>query len=105
MTTRRQVVAGSAGGLLLAAVAGSRAFGAENLADGTLLALPGKRPLIKRSFRPPNFETPLADLRQQFTTNEAFFVRYHLASIPEVDARTWRLRVGGASATRPLELS
>lgn len=84
---------------------GRRAFGVESAGDAPLIALPGKRPLIKRSFRPPNFETPLADLRRQFTANDAFFVRYHLASIPEVDARTWRLRVGGASAQRPLELS
>ena len=70
-----------------------------------LVALPGKRPLIKRTFRPPNYETPLAQLRSQLTANLTFFVRYHLASIPEVDARTWRLRIGGASVQRPLELS
>jgi DMSO/TMAO reductase YedYZ molybdopterin-dependent catalytic subunit len=105
MITRRRVVAGSAGALLLASVAGSRAFGAEEAVAEELVALPGKRPLIKRSFRPPNFETPLADLRQQFTANDAFFVRYHLASIPQVDPRTWRLSVGGASVQRPLELS
>lgn len=104
MITRRRVVAGSAGALLLAGI-GNRAFGAEGAADEPLIALSNKRPLIKRSFRPPNYETPLADLRQQFTANDAFFVRYHLASIPEVDARTWRLRVGGASLKRPLELS
>jgi sulfite dehydrogenase (cytochrome) subunit A len=103
MISRRRVVAGSAGALLLAGVRRS-AFGAE-AADEELIALPGKRPLIKRSFRPPNFETPLAALRQQFTPNDAFFVRYHLASIPEVDPRTWRLRVAGASVKRPLELS
>jgi len=90
MITRRRVVAGSAGALLLAGVAGSRAFGADETIADQLLALPGKRPLIKRSFRPPNYETPLADLRRQFTANDAFFVRYHLASIPEVDARTNR---------------
>lgn len=105
MITRRRVVAGSAGALLLAGMPGRRAFGVESAGDAPLIALPGKRPLIKRSFRPPNFETPLADLRRQFTANDAFFVRYHLASIPEVDARTWRLRVGGASVKRPLELS
>ncbi|HEY7641075.1 MAG TPA: molybdopterin-dependent oxidoreductase [Steroidobacteraceae bacterium] len=104
MITRRRVVAGSAGALLLAG-AGGFAFAADEAADEPLIALPGKRPLIKRTFRPPNFETPLAELRQQFTANDAFFVRYHLASIPEVDARTWRLRVAGASVKRPLELS
>ena len=105
MITRRRVVAGSTGALLLAGLAGKHAFGAEGAADAPMIALPGKRPLIKRTFRPPNFETPLADLRQQFTSNEAFFVRYHLASIPQVDAPSWRLRIGGASAKRPLEMS
>jgi len=105
MLTRRRVVAGSAGALLVAGMPGLRAFGAQSTAEEPLVALPGKRPLIKRSFRPPNFETPLADLRQQFTANDAFFVRYHLAAIPEVDARTWRLRIGGASTKRPFELT
>ena len=86
-------------------MAGRHAFGAAEAAEESLVALPGKRPLIKRTFRPPNYETPLAHLRSQLTANDAFFVRYHLASIPEVDARTWRLRIGGASVQRPLELS
>lgn len=105
MLTRRRVVAGSTGALLLAGLAGRHAFSAAESAEESLLALPGKQPLIKRTVRPPNFETPLAALRPQFTANDAFFVRYHLASIPEVDARTWRLRIGGASVQRPLELS
>lgn len=98
MVTRRVVVAGSAGALLLAGLP-------RTYAEDELIALPGKKALIKRTLRPPNFETPLADLRQQFTANDAFFVRYHLASIPEVDARTWRLRIGGASVKSPLEIS
>jgi DMSO/TMAO reductase YedYZ molybdopterin-dependent catalytic subunit len=105
MISRRRVVAGSAGALILAGVAGRHAFGAAEAAAELLVALPGKRPLIKRTFRPPNYETPLAQLRSQLTANDTFFVRYHLASIPEVDARTWRLRIGGASVQRPLELS
>ncbi len=28
----------------------------------------------------------------------AFFVRYHLSDIPEVDVKSWRLRVGGEGA-------
>jgi DMSO/TMAO reductase YedYZ molybdopterin-dependent catalytic subunit len=105
MVTRRRVVAGSIGGLLQSGLHGPLTFGAADTAEETLLQLPGKRPLIKRSFRPPNYETPLADLRPQFTANDSFFVRYHLASIPEIDPRTWRLRIGGASANRTLELS
>lgn len=105
MVSRRTVVAGSASVLLLAGLRGTRTLAAEAAGEDALIALPGKKALIKRTFRPPNFETPLADLRQQFTANDAFFVRYHLASIPDVDARTWRLRIGGTSVKRQLELS
>jgi DMSO/TMAO reductase YedYZ molybdopterin-dependent catalytic subunit len=70
-----------------------------------LFALPGKQPLIKRSFRPPNFETPVAQFGDVLTPNDRFFVRWHLASIPEIDPRTWRLGVGGDAASAPLELT
>ena len=70
-----------------------------------LSALPGKKPLIRRTFRPPNFETPLADLRERFTRNDAFFVRYHLPVIPEIEPGAWRLAVGGPAAERELNLS
>src|ERR1700730_9118910 len=98
--------------LFLAASAGWLAqptWGSEAAADAVpadaLVTLPGKRPLIQRAFRPPNFETPLADLVAPFTRNDVFFVRYHLAIIPWVDSASWRLQVGGASAQRPYSLS
>ena len=72
--------------------------------EGRLESLPGKVPLIKRSYRPPNFETPVDFFREPITRNDAFFVRYHLASIPHVDAKTWRLKVGGDTAKRALDL-
>jgi len=59
-------------------------------------ALPGKKPLIKLTYRPPNYETPLEYFRSPLTPNDAFFVRYHLADIPEVDE--WKLTVGGEGA-------
>ena len=68
-------------------------------------ALPGKRPLIKLSYRPPNYETPIEHFRTPITPNDAFFVRYHLSDIPEVDATTWRLRVGGDGANGQTELT
>ncbi len=38
--------------------------------------------------------------------NDAFFVRYHLAGIPEeIDAAQWKLKVGGEGVGKPLELS
>lgn len=71
--------------------------------EGLLEALPGKVALIKRSYRPPNYETPLPYFREPLTRNDAFFVRYHLSGIPAVDAKTWRLRVGGDCAKNSLE--
>ncbi|WP_455289111.1 hypothetical protein [Cupriavidus necator] len=50
----------------------------------------GKLPLIKRTYVPP-----LSYFREAVTPNNAFFVRYHLASIPEIKAADWRLRIGG----------
>jgi DMSO/TMAO reductase YedYZ molybdopterin-dependent catalytic subunit len=67
--------------------------------------LPGKRPLIKLSYRPPNYETPIDLLRSAITPNDAFFVRYHLSDIPEVDAQNWRLSVSGDAARGALSLS
>jgi DMSO/TMAO reductase YedYZ molybdopterin-dependent catalytic subunit len=61
-------------------------------------ALPGKKPLIKLSYRPPNYEAPLEYFRTPITPNDEFFVRYHLSDIPEVDARTYKIEVGGDGA-------
>jgi DMSO/TMAO reductase YedYZ molybdopterin-dependent catalytic subunit len=74
--------------------------------DNAILdTLPGKKPLIKLSYRPPNYETPLEYFRTAITPNDAFFVRYHLAGIPEVDAKTWKLTVGGEGANSQAELT
>jgi len=80
------------------------------LSDGTrdeavLDALPGKKPLIKLSYRPPNYETPIELLSNPITPNDVFFVRYHLADIPEVDAKTWKLKVGGEGANGTAEFT
>jgi sulfite dehydrogenase (cytochrome) subunit A len=75
------------------------------LAEQTLFKLPGKVPLIKKTYRPPNFETPIEYFRTPITRNDAFFVRWHLAGIPEVKAGDWVLTVGGDSAERELKLT
>jgi len=90
-------------------VGSSGALGFAELPDGalaeqSLYALPGKVPLIKKTFRPPNFETPVEYFRSAITPNKAFFVRYHLAGIPQVGAKEWSLSVGGESAERELKL-
>ena len=116
MGTRRQFLKDLAGGAALlgsgallpslargadAAAVGPATLPAGTLATSFLEALPGKRPLIKRTYRPPNFETPLDVFEQIFTPNDAFFVRYHLARIPEVAAASWKLEVGGDAAEKP----
>src|SRR5215469_13183676 len=69
-------------------------------------ALPGKQPLIKLSYRPPNYETPVPYFKTAITPNDAFFVRYHLADIPDqIDANSWRLQVAGEAAATPFELT
>jgi sulfite dehydrogenase len=122
MLTRRRLLEASGTSAVLAglghALAQSAGSEAETsgldlssqLPDGTraeavLDALPGKKPLIKLSYRPPNYETPIEYLRPPITTNDAFFVRYHMSDIPEVDADTWRLAIGGEGANREVSLS
>jgi len=123
MITRRSLLEAAHAGALLAAsapmwlrlsVTEAGAQAAANLspllpegtrASASLDALPGKKPLIKLSYRPPNYETPIEYFRTPITPNDAFFVRYHLSDIPEVDARTWKLVAGGEGANRRAELN
>ena len=63
--------------------------------EAALETLPGKQPLIRLSYRPPNYESPLDYFSTPITPNERFYVRYHLADIPEIDAKTYRLAIGG----------
>ncbi len=108
--TGGSIAAGAISSLVPAAArAAATLWQPGELAEGTIAsavleALPGKSPLLKRSYRPPNFETPVEYFRTPFTPNNAFFVRWHLVDIPKVDLRTWKLKVGGAATSRPLEL-
>ncbi len=114
--TRRAFLAASASGVGLAGIGLGNAWAAANelgpgaLPAGTLdtsvlAALPGKVELVKKTWRPPNFETPVPYFASDFTPNDAFFVRYHLAGIPEIDPQAWRLRIGGEATDRPYELT
>jgi DMSO/TMAO reductase YedYZ molybdopterin-dependent catalytic subunit len=123
MITRRSLLEAAGIGTILAGsgAAAPRLFATEaeaevalnlvaGLPEGTrteavLDILPGKKPLIKLSYRPPNYESPIEYLRTEITPNDAFFVRYHLSNIPQVDAATWRLAVGGEGATNEIQLS
>jgi DMSO/TMAO reductase YedYZ molybdopterin-dependent catalytic subunit len=107
---RRALRALSAGAL--AGTPAFRAFAAESVrlpfANGErpLARYPQKRPLIVVTQRPPQLETPFEVYNEGIVTpNDAFFVRYHLAGVPnDIDATTWRLSVKGRVQT-PLSLS
>ncbi len=71
----------------------------------TMMRFPGKTELILLTDRPPQLETPLRYYRQDFTPNEAFYVRWHLSGLPgSVDIRTFTLSITG-HCERPLSLS
>ena len=94
----------------LAAVGSMADLGFAEIPDGALAeqvlhALPGKVPLLKKTFRPPNYETPIEYFRTPLTPNRAFFVRWHLAAIPQIAVKDWSLAVGGESAERSLNFT
>src|SRR3989454_4326468 len=61
-----------------------------------LVGFPEKTDLILRTDRPPQLETPLHYFREDFTPNEAFYVRWHLEGIPtSIDPGLFRLQIGG----------
>jgi sulfite dehydrogenase (cytochrome) subunit A len=110
MIGRRHFIKKTAGGL--AALGGLSLLQRSGIAavrgaeeSAILDALPGKGALIKKTYRPPNYETPPGYFDAPFTPNNLFFVRYHHAVIPEVKAGDWRLRIGGDAVRKPLELS
>src|SRR5690348_14299357 len=70
-----------------------------------MASLPGKKPLIRLADRPPNYESPLEYFRTPITPNDQFFVRYHLSDIPNVDAKSYKIAVGGDGANGTAELT
>jgi DMSO/TMAO reductase YedYZ molybdopterin-dependent catalytic subunit len=119
MFTRRHLIKAAGAGLALTGsgleLGSARAAGAaidlpaalpEGARNNAMLdSLPGKKPLIKLSYRPPNYETPIEYFRTAITPNDAFFVRYHLSNIPEVDVKTWKIVVGGEGANGQAEFT
>jgi DMSO/TMAO reductase YedYZ molybdopterin-dependent catalytic subunit len=109
MVTRRWLVETAGAGVALAGSGLDLTLFAANAAgvamspgvpaglDGAaaMAALPGKKPLIKLSYRPPNYESPLEYFDTPITPNDRFYVRYHLSDIPSIDAQTYKIAVGG----------
>jgi DMSO/TMAO reductase YedYZ molybdopterin-dependent catalytic subunit len=115
MLTRRHLLqsAGIGAALAVPGLKLAEAAGA-NLTEGvpsgvasyaTMDTLPGKKPLIRLADRPPNYEAPLEYLRTPITPNDEFYVRYHLSDIPNVDAKTYKIAVGGDGANNPTEIT
>lgn len=114
---RRTVLTGlGAGAALIGARIPARAASPMDLSpllpDGTraeavMDALPGKQPLIKLAYRPPNYETPIDAFGEAITPNDRFFLRYHLPGIPDVAdlEKAWSVKIGGDAAGQPLSLS
>jgi len=105
---RRRFLVGSSGALAGALLLPRAGFAADTglpagtVASSVLDALPGKRPLIKRTWRPPNYETPTSLFREAYTPNDAFYVRWH-SPVPDVALADWRLRIGGPAAQNQRE--
>ena len=109
MLNRRQWLAGAgalAGSTMTAFAADKTVILPMGNGERPLVAYPGKRPLIRLTARPPQLETPFAVFNEgAITPNDAFFVRYHLAGLPQsIDPDTYRIKVEG-KVTTPLSLS
>jgi len=72
---------------------------------GPLVTEPQKVPLILLTDRPVQLETPRHYFLTPFTPNEAFYVRWHLETLPNsIDLKEWRLGVEG-NVEKPFTLS
>lgn len=105
---RRLFLAGAGAALLGATTRDTLKTVTLPFGNGTrpLVQMPGKRPMILLTTRPPQLETPFGVFNDSLITpNDAFFVRYHLSGLPtEIDPRTFQLKIGG-HVNAPLSLS
>src|SRR3974390_842439 len=110
MVSRRRILQTAVGGLALAGAGLYRRLASAALPQGTIESEtlerpPGNHPLLKRTYRPPNYETPVAYFDDVITPNDRFFVRWHHMQIPEVEPAAWRLAVGGEGASQEFALT
>ena len=106
--TRRewmQVAASAGAALLPVGCTGRPEKAATGGAEDVLARFPGKVAMRVVNDRPPCLETPWRYFQHDLTPNEAFYVRWHLQTVPAaIDLKAWRLRIDGA-VDRTLELS
>src|ERR1035441_7662641 len=74
------------------------------LPQGQAVEVPGEDGMILRSFRFVDLETPVEYFNTWLTPVPHFFVRNHMHEPSELDARNWRLALGG-EVEKPLTLS
>lgn len=108
MLDRRQWLAGVGASVVTSYAAAAERTVTLPFANGErpLVKYPGKRPLIRLTARPPQLETPFSVFNDgPITPNDAFFVRYHLAGLPDsIDPDTYTIDVGG-KVNAPLKLT
>lgn len=68
------------------------------------IEIPGEDGMIVRSFRFVDLETPVHDLNSWLTPVPHFFVRNHMHEPSELNARDWRLTIGG-EVDKPVTLT
>ncbi|HQR43103.1 MAG TPA: molybdopterin-dependent oxidoreductase [Gemmatales bacterium] len=69
-----------------------------------MLQFKDKVPMRAINDRPPCLETPWEYFKHDLTPNEAFYVRWHLQTLPTIDEKAWKLKVGG-HVDKSVELS
>jgi sulfite dehydrogenase len=108
---RRDIMAGLGALVTHEAGAATMPWLSPDLPDGTraeahLVKIAGKQPLIQLTDRPPNLETPIQAFSNAITPNDQFYVRYHLAGIPEAkDLDNWSLGIEGDAAEKSVRLT
>lgn len=114
-TRRRRLFLARAGGLGLTGLLGAPAWNAvaalvelpfENGQRELVTTFPQKEGVLLQRTRPPLLETPFEVFDQGvFTPNNRFYVRWHLANIPQVvDPVTFRLAIRG-HVRQPISLT
>jgi DMSO/TMAO reductase YedYZ molybdopterin-dependent catalytic subunit len=104
--SRRRLLASGLGALAGSSLAGSAWSQSDTVelpfVNGRrrMAAYPEKRPLIVLTSRPPQLETPFEVFNEGLITpNDAFFVRYHNAGLPNrIDGDSHQIKIGGAVA-------
>src|SRR5579863_5960041 len=102
MSSRRDFIKQISGAALT--VGATPSMLAWAISQGQAVEVPGEEGMILRSFRFVDLETPVEYLDAWLTPVPHFFVRNHMHEPSELDARDWRLSIGG-EVEKPLTLS